>query len=114
MQTFSTVDSKKNPTHYTFTCLGGKIILLAWKEYLSDDLPSCRYRNPGKDQLEITTELFERVFRFLCEDTSFSDFKGFFDAIKDDEVFLPIAKNILAKNICWTANRIARMSEALE
>ncbi|MBR6640930.1 MAG: hypothetical protein IKL08_01860 [Clostridia bacterium] len=114
MQTFSCIDSKKNPTHYTFTCLDGKIVLLAWKEYLNDDLPECRYRKPGNGQLEITTELFERVFRFMCEDTSFSNFKGFFDAIRNDDVFLPLAKTILAKNISWNAKRLSDMSEALE
>lgn len=114
MNTFSFVDSKKNPTSYTFTCLDGKIVLLAWKEYQSDDLPECRYRKPGNGQIEITTELFERVFRFMCEDTSFSNFKGFFDAIKDDEIFLPLAKTILAKNISWNAMRLANMSTALE
>ncbi|MBR6689110.1 MAG: hypothetical protein IKL68_03755 [Clostridia bacterium] len=114
MQTFSCVDSKKNPTYYTFTCLDGKIVMLAWKDGLSDDLPDCRYRKPGKGQLELTTECFERVFRFMCEDGSFSNFKGFFDAIKDDDIFLPLAKTILAKSISWNASRLGYMSKALE
>ena len=114
MKVFTVLDQKRIPIKYEFICHDGLLMSLASCGEYGNERPFHRsYRKPFPGQPLLSESVFISAFKAMLTDESFSDFTAFFKAIEDDELYLPIAKNMLANHISSLAERIHHISLAL-
>jgi len=71
------------------------------------------YRVPEDEQKELCVQHFNRAVRNICKQEQDIDFEELLFYLRNDEVYLDIAKNIISDEIKMMSKRIELMSKAM-
>lgn len=71
------------------------------------------YRVPEDDQKELCVQHFNRAVRNICKQEPDIDFEELLFCLRNDEVYLDIAKNIISEEIKMMSKRIDIMGKAM-
>lgn len=115
MKEIQTFDASSKEV-YEFYFKDGKLERIYGRDYVTTKTIFDEYREPGKyiGKVDaIVKEHFNRAIGVLCRDRNSNRYEEFLLAMRNDEEYLTIARNIIAKEITWMAEKIQYMNEAL-